>query len=1055
MAILGKQRRSREIGANNPERAYDAYLDANVPEVMLTPSEAASMNRDTPNNAFMQKVGDEFYYPEELMPSVVVAGLSEPEYRRSQNIAEGNAAASDLSQRQNYVGSRYIAPAFGATLLAPWAVGGVASALGNAGAVGQAAMRGLRYLQPSTYLEGTAGTGLGSVSLYPTGATTLRGAAADALMDSYFAVEGARNLGRSGSAPGEILNAMNFLPLVAPAANAASRSYNGLMGARAARRAGMAADAAARERGMTRMIHNVSGETVYLTPDGTPMQYINGEFVPFNENSEWTPNSLRDYIAEQVEATRARMNGREELPSPPPEVNNPVVSEVNTAELPFYTANDDLSGVSESQLQRMASGWRDDPELAHAATDELFRRGAFANMAYEQQAADNIVNNEAVQDLMSDLDLVEAGEQLASPESALSGVGNVRPLGNIITDPGGLLSRPIDNLNMSELELIVGSPHATDAHRQRLGAMRNRQVNNMLDSYAIEEWPEEDAERLLGYLDDPNINYGLAEDSDNYLDVDSVRHLIEGELNSRGSVRGATQSNSASSAATANPPAPQTTPVRHGVDTSGSQPVINLMSGRAVSENTDFSQLDSVELGDLYAVLSNDSTLPSDVRARMGRSFNYAKRTGRDLNSDIKDAFSGSDLDAYNKIREIARKGRWTLDYVFQGRDIGHENYEKIERGAFEFFNSIDERDLVDKYVSVLRQVAQTGISTLDPYYPAYMGQVDNNLGRVCRAEAEGVAKAMKSRFGRDVDFSDMDSVESVGKIQKFLREKNLVGFEEELPLDQAHLSYFADTPEEHLTAQRRGAQLFEQMPSGASLHETNTSTNSEPMKFVNAARYYGTDPGRVTIEYPRDPNGDYIYRRRNYYGNQNFVINRDGTIKFGDLREFKKYNPDFDESTFRFTPEEVRRLKSIQAAGRSAMSPEDAALVSKFEELVRRSDAAAMGTYDRVVGLYDRASGAINPRARAVPFDFFERGSEYFDPHIMRYTASYESPLAFPYMHKYGGPLLRQYPYVGQIPGVHRRDFGGFVQRLNKAYGGDKQKIMAAISRAKEGLRK
>lgn len=98
--------------------------------------------------------------------------------------------------------------------------------------------------------------------------------------------------------------------------------------------------------------------------------------------------------------------------------------------------------------------------------------------------------------------------------------------------------------------------------------------------------------------------------------------------------------------------------------------------------------------------------------------------------------------------------------------------------------------------------------------------------------------------------------------------------------------------------------------------------------------------------------------------------------------------------------------------------------------------------------------------------------GLKFFDFNGQRYTTDYDpnAKLGPRQMETYPALNIREVldenkspikdstriePYVGQIPGVHRRDFGGFVQRMNKAYGGDRQKIMAAISRAKEGLRK
>lgn len=301
---MAKKKRQRAQAA---EREYENYVASTIPDIMLTPSEAVKMNRDTPNNAFMQKVGDEFYYPEELMPAIASAGLSEPEYRRSRNIAEGNAAANELSEKQNEVGSRYVAPAFGATLLAPFAIGVGAAAAANPLATGQALMSGLRYLQPSTYLDpligGSAGASIAAPSYYTMGARTLAGGLADAAMDSYFATEGARNFGKTGSAPGEIMNALNFLPLVAPGANALSRGYNSLAGIRAAREANEAARAAASERGLVRAIHNASGSPVWIDPStNKPFQYINGEFVPFNENAGWTPNSLQEEIKAIVQS---------------------------------------------------------------------------------------------------------------------------------------------------------------------------------------------------------------------------------------------------------------------------------------------------------------------------------------------------------------------------------------------------------------------------------------------------------------------------------------------------------------------------------------------------------------------------------------------------------------------------------------------------------------------------------------------------------------------------------------------------------------------------------
>lgn len=243
-------------------------------------------------------------------PSVVTAEYR-PDLTRAQayNYLQGQKApggAEYVSSEMNRIGSDYVAPAFAATMAAPFVIGEAGAAVANPVETGKALVEGLKYLQPSKYLDPIA-KGLGASSPYGfySGATTMAGGVADALMDSYFAVEGAKNAGKTGSVPGEILNAMNFLPLAAPLSVGAGKIYGAVRGARAAKQARTAADLEAIKNGLARMTHNATGEVVYVDPTTKDVfQYINGEMRPFElkDYTGWVPDSMQEEIKAIVQS---------------------------------------------------------------------------------------------------------------------------------------------------------------------------------------------------------------------------------------------------------------------------------------------------------------------------------------------------------------------------------------------------------------------------------------------------------------------------------------------------------------------------------------------------------------------------------------------------------------------------------------------------------------------------------------------------------------------------------------------------------------------------------
>ena len=1041
------------------DAAYEGYVVDRIPTTMMTPSEASATNRYWQREAMMHPVGDEFWDPTELMPAVSIAGVSPAEERRAIVRGEGQRAADTLSARQNYVGSKYVAPAFAATMAAPWLVGAGAYAAANPMTLAGGAKNGyswleknipkaLPYLQPSGWIDPLVGgaSGLGAAGYYQ-GARTLAGGVADALFDSYWAGNAARNMGRSGNVAGEVMNAMDLLPLVGIGAAVAGRGARAL-DARAARRMDDAIKGFARQKGLSPAVHNATGEKVFLDSAGNPFQYINGEFVPFDgENSEWIPNSLQDYVNSQIAETLTRMNAPEESRATRRSMRDEAIGQLNEerVELPFYSPDDDLSMVTERQLQNMAADWRNDPSMARAATNELSRRGIISRAALERPRTEthSIEVNPDVQALLDELDLTETGRDLASPDlpPPPPEVNNVadtsrnvaesagpRVIGNIVTDPGGLLSRDIGSLRSEELDLIISSGHATDEHRIERGRRANREVNHLLDSYAIEDMSNSQLARLANELQNPELNAGLSTAEDNYIqDPEAFLSIVEDELRSRGNSL-MSRGHSVVAPATPEPLLSQAT------STSADAPYGRLSSGRVIDSSiqiSDLTQDEFDELGDLGGVpfyrrmasMSDRGDITEDARARIMRRYFYRERTGRSLDDDISDVMSMSPSEAYAKLRDMAMDGRTSLDDLFNGEEVPDKIKEIVRNGAFEYMkSSYSDSGLADALISAMRERVKVPNASL--YGPAYRADLlDDYNGPLRKEEVKAVIAAMKERFPEaGVDFSKIDSIEGLSEIQGFLRDKGLVDWGTSLPLDQEHLSFFADKDPALLEiASRRGYEINAEMPRHAAVTENDTSTQSEPMKLIGAAKNYGTGPGELTIEYLMDPldPGKPLMKKRNFHGDHRFTLNPDGSISLGFEKSFKRHNPDFDLSKNPFTPEEVSALKDVYKKKRID-TPEEQALVDRYSDLVKRVDRSAMAEYDRAVGLLERQSGKPHFRSEEIPFNFFD-GMDSFKHTTsnggIRYIGSYMSPYTFVYKHRLGGTLLRQFDGGGDIP--------------------------------------
>lgn len=146
-------------------------------------------------------------------------GQRASENARDARTATASSTVKDMVER----GDEEAAQKFAKDYLVADALG---IALGAAGAVNPASLEsGMQYLQPSKYIDWAvrgfkpASTMLKTAPYY-TGATTLGGVMVDTLADSYFATQAARNMGKTGSVSGEIVNAMDFLPLAGPLAGA-------------------------------------------------------------------------------------------------------------------------------------------------------------------------------------------------------------------------------------------------------------------------------------------------------------------------------------------------------------------------------------------------------------------------------------------------------------------------------------------------------------------------------------------------------------------------------------------------------------------------------------------------------------------------------------------------------------------------------------------------------------------------------------------------------------------------------------------------------------------
>ena len=434
---------------------------------------------------------------------------------------------------------------------------------------------------------------------------------------------------------------------------------------------------------------------------------------------------------------------------------------------------------------------------------------------------------------------------------------------------------------------------------------------------------------------------------------------------------------------------------------------VGLRSDENVGFDIDLDDLDLFVLDGLSAInpdIIMDRGLSGDMKYIFGRRVQSVRNGLHDPYWAARRAMEADNISDFK--RAMNQMGLYEADEI--GDLVGSEAPEHFIRAYEDDMkrraSSMSKDKAIDDYFDLLSTIFK------DAHRSGLTGDKAYNLNIREKNKFQDVAlnaigERMNELFADSgINFKNVSSKDDLGRIQKYLRDNKIVGVERELPLDVTHMSYFSHGNKD-LTreAASRPGMLTSEMPSGSVMGENDTSVDSEPMKWLNAARRYGTNPGELTIELGKNYDGSVAYRQRNSFGKNRITLNTDGSVIFGDPDLIKKYNPDLLNMSF--SPEEINELKSLEGMEYGDiynLPPEKLNAFHKYMRLIKGADNASMSKYNRYVDLVIQKSGEAFPYAREV-----NRDRQSFYP-FEEYAATYESPYSYIYKHKYGGLIER-----------------------------------------------
>ena len=240
---------------------------------------------------------------------------------------------------------------------------------------------------------------------------------------------------------------------------------------------------------------------------------------------------------------------------------------------------------------------------------------------------------------------------------------------------------------------------------------------------------------------------------------------------------------------------------------------------------------------------------------------------------------------------------------------------------------------------------------------------------------------------GEIPDFSNVSSIDDVFKINKFLRENDIVKPDADLPLDVTSLSWFSSDP---TTVARTADSMLGLIPSGGSLSIGSLSGDSIPIPFKEALRNYGLAPGQVTIV----PTGRTHSINRLQNNRITGIDTNTGKFIFEQPGVIRRFS-DFDVNSISFTPEELSRIANDD------ITPE---ISAKFEAAMRAIDESTAEKINRPL----REINALNTELGLPLIDLVVPPTTHnYTPSLdFMYVSGYQRPGFRAIKHKYGGTL-------------------------------------------------
>ena len=454
------------------------------------------------------------------------------------------------------------------------------------------------------------------------------------------------------------------------------------------------------------------------------------------------------------------------------------------------------------------------------------------------------------------------------------------------------------------------------------------------------------------------------------------------------------------------------------VGASASPHVVELRtpSGRLVEPDMDISGMSYDDLvGTLNGIRGHTESWLEDAGIDYRAATTLTKRIQHALDHNGEDLFSAwGKMSAEDVYADAHRMYPGYADDLLEdyGRVSGRmqELFDEVEYAGANDVIGLDTDEILQSYFARLQDRFDAYTSGVGSSSKAYLVS-ESPLTQFEKAKLSGIAKVLNRKIGSKagVDFTRIDTVEDVAKIQKALRDNDLVPLDMEMPLDIAHMSYFSGNTEAMSDAGRRAMRTVdEQLPGTANLVD-DTSTASTPMRPGIAAKRYGDTSGKVTVKFIEDQNdpSGYRYMTTNDYDHGfDVYIDMQGNVSFGNklpAAVTQYVDPNIDLSSYRFTPDEVSKLYSGDPR---TLYPD---IFQRYLDLTETAQKAAIGPMLKYQGALETAiqksgipgtSDFVVPKAR-IPDSSHRRFSPAFQPW-------YEFPWMGIYRHNLGGYLKK-----------------------------------------------